>query len=387
MNVRTQAEHCIRRCAPLRTMTERMIVDNIFALGALAGQGQQTLANPLSDLHSAQRAGTNYNGHMGAPAPRVRMGGGVGGLVRRSDQPQKAPFDVLGRMDPPMFSNEPKVNVPHPVTRLSKPLAPDIPSVSRDELVFYKQDDPRNNRCVMKVDGAMLQYNPLSYVNPAQWNLISLGEQKQMWDRSQTEYKQSTPKEWFAGWRLEGIVEQNGQGVGSSLFTKSIRNNQPLCILTKGHTTTNSYWPYAQPGDDLYVVLKKMAYNPNFCLNTRENNSSSGAGQRPLPSDHLPFRPVQMGFYSSRRGAVLPCEVYEYEDDDGCTRSDAHVICVGTLHFLAGGVAQFDSSHRLDDNNMECELHAYVDSNEGVSRNNYTPQKMILDHCNGIWPF
>lgn len=368
-------------------MTERMIVDNVFALGAQAGMGSTTLPNPLSDLRQAQQAGTNFNGHMGAPAPRVKMGGQVGKLTRSEDLKRVQPFDVLGHMEQPLFSNEQRVNTPHPVTRLSKPLAPDIPSVSRDELCFYRQEDPRNNK-VMRVDNNYLQYNPMSYVNPAQWNMIVIGEQKAMWDKDTSEghreFNQLTPKEVFFQWRLEGVVEQNGQGMGSSLFTKSIRNNQPLCIITKGHQTCNSYWPYAQPGDDLYIVIKRMNYDPNFCLNTTENNSSTGAGQRRL-SSNLPFRPIQMGFCHSRRGAVLEPDVYCSLDNDGVARYDAHVIYVGVLHFLAGGVALFDKSNRLADNNMDVELHAFVDSNEGISRNNYTPQKMILDHTNGIF--
>jgi hypothetical protein len=370
-------------------MAEQMIIDQIFALGGQANMGSMTLSNPRSDLMQAGRATGPLEGHSDLPVPRIRMGGPLGKLERSSSASIPAPFnDILGDMSPPMFNHEQPINVSHPVSRLSKPMAPDIPSPSRDELVFYKQDDPRNNR-VLRVDNCYLQANAMSYVNPAQWNAISIGEQMAIYNKdpvNHKEYYALTPKELFFPWRLEGIVEQNGQGTRSDLFTKSIRNNQPLCILTKGHSSVNSYWPDAEPGDDLYIVIKKMVYNPNFVLNTKENNSATGAGHRVM-QNHLPFRPYQMGFYASRAGGVLPSAVYEYLDDHDTKRSDAHIIKVGTLHFKAGGVAKFDNSRVLNDHNMECELHAYVNSNEGLSRNNYQPQKMIIDHDNGIFPF
>jgi hypothetical protein len=365
-----------------------MILDTVLSLGAQAGLGQTTLSAPKRDLEKARGLQQAYNGS-GMPQPLRQMGGGLGGLSRTADARSRSPFSPINQMDEPLFSSELKVNTPHPVSRLSKPLALDIPSPSIDELVFYKQDDPRGNQKVMRVDNAFLQYNAFSMVNAAQWNMIVIGEQLALYNSDSTPnkevFKQLTPKEVYFKWRLEGIVEQNGQGVNSSLFTKSMRNNEPMNILTKGHCTINSYWPRAEPGDDAYIVVKKMDYNPNFCLNTKDNNSSSGAGQRRM-SSNLPFRPIQMGFYSSRRGAVPPMALYECTDDDGTTRYDGHVVRVGTIHFKAGGTTLFNQTMGTDCGDMDCDVHAYVDSNEGKSRSNYTPMKLIFDHNNGIYP-
>ena len=367
-------------------MTEQMIVENVFSPFSDRNKGAVTMRNPMSDLHQAQAQAGNFLAPNPLGMSKLRMGGSVGQLTRDPGLKRTESFDVMSQMTPPLFSNERTFNTPHPVTRLSKPLAPDIPSVSRDELVFYRQDDARNNKVTRGVDGMMLQYNPLSIVNPAQWNLLTIGEQQAMFRKSPTDYYAMTPKEIFFPWRLDGIVEQNGAGVDSSQFTKSTRTNQPLCILTKGHSTVISYWPYAEPGDDLYVLIKKMRPAPNFILNTKQNGSSSGAGNRIMNTEELGFIPYQMGFWCQRRGGVLDQRVLEYQDDWGNTRGDTHTICIGTVCSSPYGAATFDQAHRIHDNNDDFSSHAYVDSNEGISRNNYTPLKLILNHNNGIYP-
>lgn len=362
------------------------IVDSIFGLQGQAGMGQITLQNPHRDLLQAQSMAPNFNhpNPLGG-GPQLRMGGSMGKTSRIEPQVRPSPFKLADHLNQPLFTNERTYNTPHPVTRNSKPLAPDIPSVSRDELVFYRKDDPLNNR-VMKVDHMMLQYNALSIVNPAQWNMLAIAVQEDLKKNNPQKFDELTPRDLFDQWVCDGVVEQNGLGLDSPMSVKTSRTNQPICVLTKGLVSIKSYWPYAEPGDDLYIVIKQYEYNPNFVLNTLQNNSASGAGTRRLKKD-LGFDPIQMGFYCKRQGGPLSSDVYEYRDENrGCQRWDAFVICLGTVAFAPFGSPAFDQAYRNHDYNDAFRGHAYVDSNEGESRNNYTPLKFVLDHSAGLSP-
>ncbi len=365
-----------------------MIVDSIFGLQSQAGMGQVTLANPHRDLLQAQSMASNFlqPNPLGG-GPKLKMGGSVGKVSRAEEQVRPQPFKLVDHLSQPLFSSEPMYNRPHPITRNSKPMAPDTFTPSRDELVFYKKGDPLSNR-VMKVDYMMVQYNAMSIVNPAQWNLLAIAYQEDLKKNNPTAFAELTPGDMMAQWVVDGIVEQNGLGIDSPMSVKSTRTNQPICVISKGLVAVKSYWPHAEPGDELWIVVKKYEYNPNFQLNTSQNGSANGAGVRRLKRELTGnYDPIQMGFYCKRQGGPLDPEVYEYLGDDGATRYDAWTVCLGVVGFAPIGAATFDQSYRSHDYNDAFKGHAYVDSTEGETRNNFTPLRFYLDHSAGLMPF
>lgn len=356
----------------------------LYDLLAESYKGSRQLGNPVPDLRKAQRTGSKITNNTYGPGG-PRRNGPLGELSRHPALRAMSELKLVdGRLEEPLFTNEPMPNARQVHKRIVKPLAPDVCTVSRGELAFLRQNDPRNGN-VVHFDHTMIQSNPQMLVNVAQWNALTVDEQIKMFKKDADEYTKMTPRDFYKNWKLEGVVESDG-GAGQDLHRQT-RSNKMINIISKGDASVNSYWNNPMPNSKCYILIKKYDLRPNFTLNSKRTGGGMGGYRQMTNNTDIPIKPFQMGFYCLTFGDQIPLEALQYTDEQGFTRSDTLAIYVGTVLRIPLGACLFDNSFVANDTDNPDNGHAYVDSNEGVSRANITALRLVMDPDDGVLPY
>jgi hypothetical protein len=308
-----------------------------------------------------------------------RRGGGELGRFGRANATGKQDLVRLAQntsMDPPYFSGEPQYNVPHPWQRLAKPFSTDIPALTIGELAILYKKDTRNMNIMQMQNTSINHSNPVTILNPAQWNMNSAKEQLAMQKNFPDEYRRMTARDFFRDWSIDGVVETD-DSTGSSI--PSTQRNKILTIRTTGFIPINPYWTNVIPGSKLYMIIKKYPFQKNFILNSRFNTGGSTGPFVLHPYENI--RPYQIGFYALTYGGQLPDEAWYSEDENNFGRRDALIIYIGMVQQIPRGLPTFDNTYNLKDNNNSGVGHAFVNSNENLSAHMDRKLGIIFDPC------
>jgi hypothetical protein len=356
-----------------------MVTQQLLGLRGQINKGSVELTNGVSDLRKGLLLGAD---------PSMRNGGTLAKMARDNTQRPESIRDLANNgMDVEYFSGEPEYNAPHPWERLVKPIGPHIPAPSIGELVLLHKPDNGNNKTIRMENSMMNQGNPLTILNPAQWNMELAKWQLCLFKDERAKYDQLTPRDVFKNWTIDGVVEKDNS-TGSTM--PSTQRNKRLVILTRGFAKIDPYWTNVEAGTVCLMIIKKYDnYDGNYVLNTyaNSNNNTSNIEQVEKPPN---FNPFQIGFYSLKHGGQLSWDAlkYNFTDKDNFTyeRTDSLVIRVGVIHDPRGQ-GQSDNSYMHKDNKNTGSGRAFLNSNENLSMRADKQYHIILDCDDGIMPY
>jgi hypothetical protein len=361
---------------------EQTISSSFTQARADSRNGSTRLSNPIPDLRKGMAQGNKVTG--GFNNFHGRTQGPMGELAKSANRDKLSQLRYTDGMDEEIFTTEPVANTKHYHNRLVKPLAPDLATISRGELGFMHIDNKKSHR-VVQLEEMQLQANPRIVVSPSQWNAIAVEHQLRLYHDDPEAFAQLTPRDLYKDWSFEGVVEIDG-GAGNDIRTQSM-SNKACTMNSKGQVMIHPYWKHVMAGSKCYVVIKRYDFKPNFVLNTKYSGHGFSGRRTLVTKDDVPIRPIQIGFYSLVEGGSLPMEIYQSEDQDGYVFSDALVMFIGTVLRTPDGVTTFDNSFVSHDNGNMDHGHAYVDSNENLSRANLTLMTLIMDCDEGAMPY
>jgi hypothetical protein len=360
-----------------------MVTRELMGLRSQLNKGNYEMTNGANDLRKGLQLGS------GAPNA-MKNSGNLGRMVKENATGPTSIKQLAQNtgMDVDYYSGEPQYNMPHPWQRLVKPLSPNIPAPSIGELALLHKADPRNMDVIRMENAMMNQGNPLTILNPAQWNMMMARCQMAQED---DEYKYWTPRDAWNGWSVDGVVEGD-DSTGSNI--PSTRRNKKMIIITKGCVEVNPYWKNVIPGSHVWMIIKKYGsvindgkasqQDQQYVLNTRSNE---GGSNNVMSLGLAKRRPFQIGFYSMTCGGTLPMEVLQWEDDMGYQRYDGFPIYVGMVYDIKRSNLTYDNSYVFTDSaSSSNNMRPFVNSNENLSTHTNKKYHIILNCHDGICP-
>lgn len=357
-----------------------LVTRELMGLRPQLNKGNYEMTQGANDLRKGLQLGS------GAPNA-MKNSGQLGRMVKENNTGPTSVKQLAQNtgMDVEYYSGEPQYNAPHPLQRLVKPLSPNIPAPSIGELAILHKADPRNMDVIRMENAMMNQGNPLTILNPAQWNMITA--QCQM-AQDEEEYEKWTPRDAWNGWSIDGIVEGD-DSTGSNI--PSTRRNKKVIIITKGMVEVNPYWKNVIPGTHLWAIIKKYGnvegkasqQDQKYVLNTRYNE---GGSNNVMSLGLSKRRPFQIGFYTMTCGGTLPIEVLQWEDDLGYQRYDGFPIYIGMAVDIKRSNLNSDNAYIFTDSACSSNVRPFINSNENLSAHTNKKYHIILNCHDGICP-